>query len=300
MAKNNWAKEAFRKAQNLLSREYGDFEPSTVVTKDELSTLKNTLLDDAEIQRQNEANWLKMEEPYEAETIGLGEPEPKVEEVLPQISAPFNLDLQKKLRNKTTAGTVKPKQQIGAPFNIDLQKKLSNNLYQHSIKTEGKDYNSFVTDWSKTYQTEQNPAKEKEALSSLKRNWSVPAEAESALDTASYIFEGDSGFTKEELYKYGANTGQVESKYKTKVQYGGGPARSYWQVEPETALDLLINSSAIFGPKFEEMFSEKYGSDNMTAREGLATLTLEEMSELLEEDDALAATLALGVYVRSR
>jgi len=276
MAKNNWAKEAFRKAQNLLSREYGDFEPSTVVTKDELSTLKNTLLDDAEIQRQNEANWLKMEAtpevettlPSEAETIPVGEPEPEIEVVLPQISAPFNLDLQQKIRN--------------------------------NMQTEDKDYTGFVTDWSKNYHTGQNPAKEKAALSALKGKWSVPKEAESALDTASYIFEGDSGFTKEELYKYGANTGQVETAYKTKVQGKGGPARGYWQVEPKTALDLLINSSALFGPKFEEMFYDKYGSDGMSARDYLASISPEEMSKLLVKDDALAATLALGVYVRSR
>ena len=46
MAKNDWARNAFRKAQNLMSRGYNDFEPATVVTKNELSNLKNTLLDD--------------------------------------------------------------------------------------------------------------------------------------------------------------------------------------------------------------------------------------------------------------
>ena len=276
MAKNNWAKEAFRKAQNLLSREYGDFEPATVVTKDELSTLKNTLLDDDEIQRQNEANWLKMEEtpevettvPSEAETIPVGEPEPEIEVVLPQISAPFNLDLQKKIKN--------------------------------NMKPDDKDYTGFVSDWSKNYHTGQNPAKEKAALSALNRYWSVPKEAKTALDTASYIFEEDSGFTKEELYEYGANTGQVESRYKTKIQGKGGPARSYWQVEPKTALDLLNNSYALFGRKFEEKFYDKYGSDGISARAYLASLSQEEMSKLLVKDDALAATLALGVYVRSR
>ncbi len=46
MAKNDWARNAFRKAQNLMSRGYNDFEPATVVTKNDLSNLKNTLLDD--------------------------------------------------------------------------------------------------------------------------------------------------------------------------------------------------------------------------------------------------------------
>lgn len=43
MAKNNWANEAFRKAQNLMSRGYNDFEPTTVVTKDQLSDLGDAI-----------------------------------------------------------------------------------------------------------------------------------------------------------------------------------------------------------------------------------------------------------------
>lgn len=161
-------------------------------------------------------------------------------------------------------------------------------------------YGGFVQDWSKNYQTEEDPVKERRAKASLEGDWELPEDAKGPLDTASTIFEGDSGFTKDELYKYGSNTGQVESGYKTKVQKNGGPARSYWQVEPETALDLLNNSSALFGPKFETMFSDKYGSENMSARDGLSTMTSEEMSKILEEDDALAATFSLGTYVRSR
>lgn len=43
MAKNNWANEAFRKAQNLMSRGYNDFTPTTVVTKDQLSDLSDVI-----------------------------------------------------------------------------------------------------------------------------------------------------------------------------------------------------------------------------------------------------------------
>ena len=161
-------------------------------------------------------------------------------------------------------------------------------------------YGGFVQDWSKNYQTEEDPVKERRAKAALEGEWELPEDAKGPLDTASTIFEGDSGFTKDELYKYGSNTGQVESGYKTKVQKSGGPARSYWQVEPDTALDLLNNSSALFGPKFEQMFADKYGSENMSARDGLSTMTAEEMSKLLEDDDALAATFSLGTYVRSR
>ena len=161
-------------------------------------------------------------------------------------------------------------------------------------------YGGFVQDWSKNYQTDQDPVKERRAKAALEGEWELPEDAKGPLDIASTVFDGDSGFTKDELYKYGSNTGQVESGYKTKVQYGGGPARSYWQVEPATALDLLNNSPALFGGNFETMFADKYGSENMSAKEGLSTMTAEEMSKLLEEDDALAATFSLGTYVRSR
>ena len=49
-------------------------------------------------------------------------------------------------------------------------------------------------------------------------------------------------------------TGQVETNYTTKIQGKGGPARSYWQVEPDTALGLLHDSSAYLGKKFEKAF----------------------------------------------
>ena len=161
-------------------------------------------------------------------------------------------------------------------------------------------YDTFLSEWSKNYQTDQDPEKEARALEDLDTTWELPDDAKGPLDIASTIFAGDSGFTKDELYQYGANTGQVESGYDTKVQYGGGPARSYWQVEPETALDLLKSRPILFGEEFEKMFSGKYGSENMSARKGLSLMTLDEMSKLLEGDDELAATLSLGTYVRNR
>ena len=61
MAKNDWARNAFRKAQNLMSRGYNDFEPATVVTKNDLSNLKNTLLDDKETKPAN--GWTNLDDP---------------------------------------------------------------------------------------------------------------------------------------------------------------------------------------------------------------------------------------------
>ena len=53
MARNNWARDSFRNAQNLMSKGYSDFEPTTVVTKSQLNNLKSVLLSDEQIARDN-------------------------------------------------------------------------------------------------------------------------------------------------------------------------------------------------------------------------------------------------------
>jgi hypothetical protein len=78
MARNNWANEAFRKAQNLMSRGYDDFEPISVVTKQELNNLKTALLSDEQIARDNEQQpeqWYKYpdeSEQWAADGVNLG------------------------------------------------------------------------------------------------------------------------------------------------------------------------------------------------------------------------------------
>jgi hypothetical protein len=61
MAKNDWARNAFRKAQNLMSRGYNDFEPATVVTKNDLSNLKTTLLGEEEKYSNGYADWTSLD-----------------------------------------------------------------------------------------------------------------------------------------------------------------------------------------------------------------------------------------------
>lgn len=157
----------------------------------------------------------------------------------------------------------------------------------------------LVSDWGKLYQTTDDPVKNRRAANAISQAYSVPQEAQNSLEVASNIFEGDKNISKQELLEYGRAIGQIESLYKTKVQIGGGPARSYWQVEPKTALDLVKNSSAIFGKKFEAAFS-KYATNGKTAVQYLRALSEDQMSILLETDSDLAATMALGVIVNRK
>lgn len=155
----------------------------------------------------------------------------------------------------------------------------------------------IVNIWGTTYQTTNNPKKNARALEAISDTYNIPTEAQNSIQSIVPIFVGDKGFTSQELTELANAIGQIESGYKTKIQIGGGPARSYWQVEPTTALDLLNNSSAIFGPKFENFFSIKYGTN---AVKFLASKSKKEMSQLLESDSDLAVAMALGVIVNRK
>ena len=154
----------------------------------------------------------------------------------------------------------------------------------------------IANDWTTLYQTSNDPKKTERALKVLNKKYTVPNEAKKSIAVAAKVFENDKGLSQSQLIQYGNAIGEIESGYRTKVQKGGGPARSYWQVEPETALDLLNNSSAIFGEKFESALS-KYQKDKMSAVKYLSSLSEKEMSSLLEKDSDLAAIMALGVIV---
>ena len=158
----------------------------------------------------------------------------------------------------------------------------------------------IAKDWSTLYQTSDDPVKEQRAKDILNTDYTVPLEAKNSIAIGAKIFEGDKGLSQTQLIQYGSAIGQIESEYKYKRQGlktvgdGKGVARSYWQIEPTTALSLFQNSSAIFGEKFEKVFSTKYGKNSVKY---FASLSKEKMSELLESDSDLAATIALGVIV---
>ena len=167
---------------------------------------------------------------------------------------------------------------------------------KQTYKDIKEDYN-FVSDiWGPYYQTDDSLLKNSLAIGRLSTNWKVPEDALPAIDTAASIFEGDSGYTKLDIQDMLGKVGQIESQYESKVQKNNGPARSYWQVEPTTALDLLKNSKAIFGTKFENTFHQ-YAQENKSAREVLSSRTEKQIRDLLLKDDRLAATLAAGKII---
>ncbi len=155
---------------------------------------------------------------------------------------------------------------------------------------------NFVTNWGKYYQTDDSLIKNTQARFRLAQNYTVPNEALESIDIAASIFDTDKGYSAVDITEFLSKIGQIESKYETKVQKDGGVARSYWQVEPKTARDLMTNSRAWFGEKFEETFKDASWNKG-NAKDSLKDLSLKQWSNLLLEDSDLAATLAAGKII---
>ena len=182
-----------------------------------------------------------------------------------------------------------------------LEGKLKNLLATGALVASSA-FGDFVQDWSKFYQTDgssNDPAKiekakknEARATAVLDAGFSVPFDAKKAISVAASIFDGDDGHNAAEIEDYLEKTGAVESGYRTKVQSGDGPARSYWQVEPKTAMDLVKNSSAYFGPKFKKTF----GEDALKILQGYNE---QQMADLLLKNDTLAASMAAAKWIAS-
>ena len=167
----------------------------------------------------------------------------------------------------------------------------------------------LIKNWNKHYQTDDtfvNAFKAKKRLNRMNEpGYKIPNDAISAIENAATNFDGDRGFSKETLIDYLTKIGQIESQYETKIQRTDKRviedknflARSYWQIEVETAKDILKNSAPIFGNNFESTFSKKYKGKYETAREGLLNLENEDLVNLLEKDDTLAANIAAALIV---
>ena len=94
---------------------------------------------------------------------------------------------------------------------------------------------------------------------------------------AEVVAELGGGMAAEELIW---RTGLAESGYRTRVQYGGGPARGYWQMEPATERDIWENYLA-YRPKLAKKIKKFAGND-----------------QSLERNDRYAAAMCRVHYMR--
>jgi hypothetical protein len=150
-------------------------------------------------------------------------------------------------------------------------------------------------------QTEETKAKKR--LSSYNSNSEGSIEAKSSIKSAVKVHTGQYGLSDQKLTQILENIGQIESEYKTKKQYNDGPARSYWQVEPASAMDFVKNSSALLKGNFEKEFAKIKRPSGTTVVQYLQSLDankdedVKKMQKLLFNNGNLAATLALGLFL---
>ena len=201
---------------------------------------------------------------------------------------------------------IEKKIDVGDEDSLDLSASLNTNQNAQQAGFFGDFFlgkdRFLIANWNKHYQTDNSKVNSIKARERLSRKYTVPDEAISAIENAATNFDGDGGFTKEYLIDSLTKIGQIETQYETKIQRGNNPeienfyARSYWQIEVETAKDLLKNSAPIFGKNFESTFS-KYAKNGKTARESLLNLDDKDLVNLLEKDDTLAANIAASLIV---
>jgi hypothetical protein len=89
-------------------------------------------------------------------------------------------------------------------------------------------------------------------------------------------------------------TGAVESRFEYLKQLFGGPARSWWQVEPSTAVDNIFNYLKYRVPTWEKVSTVCFGNRNMSMLKFDDAL----VEHLLEVNIAFAICMARIKYRR--
>ncbi len=186
-----------------------------------------------------------------------------------------------------------------ASANSEVPIKTSVSMWNKFYKTETKIVNGKPVKMS---DEEIKIQKDKATKRLNNGNYKVPKEAKSSIDIATNIFDGQNNMSKETLTKLLSDIGQIESQYNTKIQYKGGPARSYWQVEAASALDVLKQNAPISNPLFGKDFELQFANiikdkKDTTVLKYLSKLSNADMQKLLLQNSDLAATIALGIVL---
>ena len=232
---------------------------------------------------------------------------------LKQPAIPTGVDEAPAVEDKQTPGLFgqetkpeKPLKEIlpdirgGEPEDVD---NTGMSPYQARFKFNSVDQLYLVEQWRKNYQSKNK------LYDGLKNNIKLllgtndmPQEAADQINQVANAFDGDGGFNRDQIAEMLSAIGFIESKYEEKIQREGGPARSYWQVEPKTAADMLkqnVNAmkagrSPLMGQNFENLFKKKYSEaiGNRTAVEYFASLNEDQLQQLLLEDGLFAAAMA--------
>jgi len=214
---------------------------------------------------------------------------------------------------------IKERENDNTFINLSLTEKVTKAKESILNKNNEKINNeNFISIWSKYYKTyikkidgksilmsaKEVENQEKKAMERLKNgNYKVEPDAKPSIISAVKVFKGQYGLSDQKLTRIIENIGQIESQYKTKRQYNDGPARSYWQVEPASAIDFVKNSSALLKGNFEKEFAGIERPAGTTVVQYLQSFDakkpkdIKQMQDILLENGNLAATLSLGMFL---
>lgn len=158
------------------------------------------------------------------------------------------------------------------------------------------DIGKYKEMWSQMYQTTNDPTKEAAYMEHVKNLYGkAPKEAEirAAIGQSLPAFAGEvqsRGMTPKAMEELLYRTALHESmggKYNKQIE---GPARSWWQVEPDTAYDNIKNYGHALGSGFEKAVG--YSKDK------LQSMSKDQVANLLEKDPNFAASMAALWYLR--
>ncbi len=141
--------------------------------------------------------------------------------------------------------------------------------------------------WGVAYQTEDSPQKKADFIADVARFRNSADEEVITLiqDTVEVVFAGDEGANLAQLQDIMVQIALHESQgFEFRKQLSGGPARGIHQVEPETALSLISNST-LLGPKARSML-KSHGLDISKP------VTLEQLADKLETNDVISTIFA--------
>lgn len=149
--------------------------------------------------------------------------------------------------------------------------------------------NSFAQTWGSLYQTESDPKKIESFLSH--NNVPIKNAVVKSLDKALKVFKGDKGIEDQanlrELLIRTAKHESLGGEYLE--QLSGGPGRGAWQVEPETARDI-IKTSGLIGKKAEKVLGK--------TKKQILDMSDKEISTFLKKHD-VNAVFATAKYLQA-
>lgn len=164
-----------------------------------------------------------------------------------------------------------------------------------NIKTDENIKDNTSEIWGKFYQTTNNNIKKNKFEDNVKKYYGTNIKFKDTINEVLPAFDYEIkqlGYDNKQMSELLYKTALHESAgFKYKKQLKNGPARSYLQVEPDTAYDNIHNGTALIGKKFEKAVG--------VSLKDLKQMDKKKLSDLLLNNEKFAIAIATIKYIRS-